>query len=99
MVQQEGWSSLQNGVLLAQAATRFSIFITVDKHIQVTQDLPGRLAIITLRAWTNRIESLRPLVPQVLSLLQTIRPGTCETVWPTTTDCSEPLRVWVTEPA
>jgi hypothetical protein len=93
-VRQEGWSGLENGALLRLAATRFSVFITVDKRIQVTQKLPEGLAVITLRAWTNRIESLRPLVPRVLELLDAICPGTFETVWPATTGCGEPVRLW-----
>jgi predicted nuclease of predicted toxin-antitoxin system len=74
-VQQEGWSSLENGALLSLAARRFSVFITVDKHIERTQQLPPELAVVTLRALTNRIESLRPLVPEVLRVLQDIRRG------------------------
>ena len=78
--QQEGWSRLDNGELLRRAATRFAVFITVDKHIQFTQKLPENLAVITLRARTNRIESLRPLVPQILKSIGSIQPGTFERV-------------------
>ena len=62
-VQQEGWSGLENGALLLRASGTFSIFITIDKHIERTQRLPANLSVVTLRARTNRIESLRPLVP------------------------------------
>ena len=79
-VQQEGRSGYENGELLQRAASRFAVFITVDKHIQTTQSLPAGLAVITLRARTNRIQSLRPLVPQVLELLESIRPGTFERI-------------------
>lgn len=74
-VQQEGWSSIENGALLSLASGQFSVFITVDKHIEGQQRLPESLAVITLRARTNRIDSLRPLVPEVLSVLESIRPG------------------------
>ena len=74
-VQQEGWSSLENGALLSRASGQFSVFITVDKHIERTQQLSVDLAVVTLRARTNRIESLRPLVPELLRVLQGIRPG------------------------
>jgi hypothetical protein len=74
-VQEEGWSSLENGALLSLASGQFSVFITVDKHIERTQQLPSDLAVVTLRARTNRIESLRPLVPEVLRILRGIRPG------------------------
>jgi len=74
-VQQEGWSSLENGTLLLRASGTFSVFITIDKQIERTQQLPANLAVVTLRARTNRIESLRPLVPEVLRVLKDIRPG------------------------
>lgn len=48
---------------------------TVDKHIERTQQPPADLAIVTLRARTNRIGSLRPLVSEVLRVLKDIRPG------------------------
>ena len=79
-VQQEGWSGFENGELLQRAATRFAVFITVDKRIQVTQKVPETLAVITLRARTNRIESLRPLVALTLTTIVSIRPGTFERV-------------------
>ena len=74
-VQQEAWSSLENGALLLRASGTFSVFITIDKHIERTQRLPANLAVVTLRARTNRIESLRPLVPEVLRALKDIQPG------------------------
>ena len=74
-VQQEGWSSLENGALLLRASGTFLVFITIDKQIERTQRLPANLAVVTLRARTNRIESLRPLVPDLLRVLRDIRPG------------------------
>ena len=74
-VQQEGWSSLENGALLSRASGQFSVFMTVDKRIERTQRLRADLAVVTLRARTNRIETLRPLVPEVLRVLKDIRPG------------------------
>lgn len=74
-VQQEGWSSIENGALLSLASGRFSAFVTVDKQIERTQKLPADLAVVTLRARNNRIESLRPLVPEILRVLKNLRPG------------------------
>ena len=74
-VQEAGWSSFENGALLSLASGQFSVFMTVDKNIERTQKLPADLSVITLRARTNRIESLRPLIPEVLRVLKEIRPG------------------------
>ena len=79
-VQQAGWSSVDNGALLQRAATKFDIFITIDKHIQHNQKVPATLAVITLKARTNRIQSLRPLVPELLRAIERVRPGTFERV-------------------
>jgi predicted nuclease of predicted toxin-antitoxin system len=79
-VQQAGWSSVDNGSLLQRAASQFDIFITIDKHIQHSHKLPGTLAVITLKARTNRIETLRPLVPDLLRAIARVRPGAFERV-------------------
>jgi hypothetical protein len=69
------WSSLQNGELLSRAASEFDVFITIDQWIDHQQVLPPGLSMITLKARRNDINSVRPLVPQLLDLLGTIRPG------------------------
>jgi hypothetical protein len=62
---QMGWSSLKNGELLTQAAREFDVFITVDRNLSFQQHLPALdLAVIVLRARSNRLAALRPLVLQ-----------------------------------
>ncbi len=34
-----GWAGLKNGELLAQAASRFDAFVTVDQNVQFQQNL------------------------------------------------------------
>ena len=75
-VQQEGWAGLENGELIHRAAPTFAVFLTIDKRIHSTQRLPKTLAIITIRAKANRIQTLRPLVPEVLRALEGLQPGT-----------------------
>ena len=57
-VQQQGWSGLENGELLSHAAGAFNVFLTVDKRIERTEQLPGNLAVVTIRDRSNRIQSL-----------------------------------------
>ena len=74
-VPQAGWAGLRNGDLLRRASEEFQALITIDKllgHHQV--DTPS-LIVVTLKARTNRLESLRPLVPDILRNLETARPG------------------------
>ena len=76
-VRQMNWLGLSNGRLLAVANSQFEVFVTVDKNLVRQQDLTGlRIAVIVLRARSNKIEDLGPLVPQVLALLASVQPGT-----------------------
>ena len=71
-----GWAGMKNGPLLARAAAEFDAYITVDQNIQHQQRVPvPGLAIIILRAATNDIDALRPLMEQVRAILQTVKGG------------------------
>ncbi len=70
------WEEIANGRLLSLAETQFDVFLTIDKGIKHQQNMTGRaIAVITFRAKKNDIESLAPLMPQVLTLLPTVQPG------------------------
>jgi predicted nuclease of predicted toxin-antitoxin system len=75
-VQGRGWSGLKNGVLLGTASSEFQVLLTGDKNLEFQQN-PATLpiAVIVMLAVNNRIETLRPLIPDVLEVLKTIRPG------------------------
>jgi predicted nuclease of predicted toxin-antitoxin system len=76
-----GWAGLKNGVLLAEAEKRFDLLVTMDSNMVHQQDLTRfRIAIITLRARSNRLADSRPLMPKVLALLASLRPGTLTVV-------------------
>ena len=72
-----GWGDLDNGDLLDAMSGRFDILVTVDKGIPQQQRVDGRpLGVVVLRAKTNRLQDLLPLVPKLLAALPKIRPGT-----------------------
>ena len=74
---QMGWTSVKNGALLALASSTFDAFVTVDRKLAFQQHLPGfAIAVIVLRAKSNRLQDLRPLVPALLAALVTVQPGT-----------------------
>ena len=63
-VVQQGWSGAKNGKLLALAATKFDVFITVDKNLpyqQNTSTLP--VTVVVLDAISNELDYLLPLIP------------------------------------
>jgi len=70
-----GWSGLKNGELLARAATSFDALVTADQNIEYQQNLRTLpIAVIVLIAHSNRVEQLRPLCPQLLRELSSLRP-------------------------
>jgi predicted nuclease of predicted toxin-antitoxin system len=71
-----GWDKLRNGRLLDAMTGQFDLLLTVDRSIPFQQHLAGRpFAVVVLRAKTNRLGDLLPLVPAVLRVLADIKPG------------------------
>ena len=66
----EGWSGMKNGELLRRAGTVFDVLVTVDKGIpaQVRRNR-SPLPLVVLRATSNRLADLAPLIPQLLLML------------------------------
>ena len=76
-VQEMGWSALKNGELLRCAAEQFDVFVTADQNLQYQQNLKILpVAVAVLVAKSNRIQSLRPLVPDLLQALASLEPRT-----------------------
>ena len=74
--QRSRWDGIENGDLLDIAQAEFGVVLTTDKSIKYQQNLTGRdIAVITLRAFDNRLPKLTPLMPQVLALLPAVEPG------------------------
>ncbi len=70
-----GWSGKQNGELLRLAADGFDVLLTGDRNLEHQQNLITLpISVIVLVAPTNRIESLAPLVPELLELLEALPP-------------------------
>jgi predicted nuclease of predicted toxin-antitoxin system len=66
-----GWAGIQNGALLQKAVENgFDILVTMDSNMVHQQDLAVHaIAVIVLRACSNRLEDTRPLMPAVLQAL------------------------------
>ncbi len=67
----------KNGELLALAERQgFEIFVTMDKGLEYEQNLSGRqIAVIILRAQSNRLADLIPLMEDCLKQMRSIKPG------------------------
>ena len=75
-VRNQGWNGIKNGRLLALMDSEFDVFITVDdglEHQQNTQNLS--VGIIVLEVFHNTMKYIGPLIPQIQSAVDRIRPG------------------------
>jgi hypothetical protein len=74
-VQQMGWAGIQNGELLRRAAAAaFDVFVTGDRNLSFQQNLAELpLAVVVLKAPSNRLADLKPLVPKLLAALAELR--------------------------
>jgi hypothetical protein len=72
-----GLSGMKNGRLLSLAENAgFDLFLTMDKGLQYQQNLTGRrIAVLIVRAKSNRLADLLPQLEACQSVMNTIRPG------------------------
>ena len=78
---QMGWATIKNGELLALAAREFDVFVTVDRNLSFQQNLAAfTIAVIVLRASSNRLADLKPLVPELLARIPSVKKGAVEYV-------------------
>lgn len=74
-VPEMGWAGIENGDLLPLIESKFDAFITIDGNMRYQQNMSGRsFALIVLKARDNTIETLLPLMPQVLAALPSLVP-------------------------
>jgi predicted nuclease of predicted toxin-antitoxin system len=80
-VPQSSWSGIKNGKLLALAATKFDVFLTMDGNLEYQQNLASLpIAVLVVEAVSNRMEHLVPLVPDILRELNHTPPRTLRRV-------------------
>ena len=76
------WLGLRNGVLLRAAVDAgFEVFITNDSGIEFQQNVKRiGIGVIAIVGFRNRIQDLRPLIPQILEALTIIIVGQVITI-------------------
>lgn len=73
-----GWAGIQNGALLRKAVeSGFELLVTMDGNMVHQQNIVGHvIAVVALRAKSNRLADTRPLMPSLLALLPQLKRGT-----------------------
>jgi hypothetical protein len=75
-VPDERWSGKQNGELLGLAQGRFDAFVSMDRGIEYQQNLAEfEITVVLLRAKSNRLADLLPLIPELISTLESNQQG------------------------
>lgn len=71
-----GWAGIRNGELLRRMRGHYDVLITMDRGIPFQQPLSALpFGIIIVRAASNRLQHLRPVVPAILAAVSAVRPG------------------------
>ena len=69
--------------LLAAMRAKFDVLVTMDSSLPYQNSLTGQtIAVVVLTAASNRLPHLLPLVPEVLRVLDAIKPGEVRVVGP-----------------
>jgi hypothetical protein len=72
----EGWAGLQNGELLRRAEATFDVFLTMDQNLPYQQNLSAiAMAVVLIRARSNRMADLQPLLQALLAAITAAKPG------------------------
>jgi predicted nuclease of predicted toxin-antitoxin system len=73
---ERGWAGKKNGDLLTVAQAEFDALLTVDRSLRFQQRVARfDIGVIVLTAPENTLESLQPLVPEVLQALKILKNG------------------------
>jgi len=82
-VQELGWAGIKNGRLLALAQGSFQVFITGDRNLSFQQNVASfSLVVVVLKAESIRLIHTRPLMPKLLAMLPSLKPGQIVSIAP-----------------
>ena len=71
-----GWAGIKNGELLRRMRDRYDVLLTMDRGIEFQQQISTLpFAIVIVRARSNRMLHLSPLVPAILDAIAASKPN------------------------
>lgn len=72
-----GWAGVKNGELLRRIRGAFDALVMMDRGIPHQHNLATlEFGILLVRARTNRLRDIQPLLPDILDGLSNLTPGT-----------------------
>jgi hypothetical protein len=76
-----GWAGIKNGELLSRMRGHYDVLITMDRGIEFQQPISTLpFGIVIVRAASNRMQHLTPLVSVILAAITGAKPGQVERV-------------------
>ena len=76
-----GWAGIKNGELLSRMRGHYDVLITMDRSIEFQQQISALpFGIVIVRAASNRMQHLTPLVSAILASITGAKPGQVERV-------------------
>ena len=71
-----GWTGITNGELLRRMVGEYDALVTTDRGIEFQQNLTiVAVGVLLIRAPSNRMVHLQPLLPGILNALPALKPG------------------------
>ncbi|HXH39097.1 MAG TPA: hypothetical protein VNN08_10755 [Thermoanaerobaculia bacterium] len=76
-VQEQGWSSIQNGELLRRAsAAFFDVLVTADQRLQYQQNIAAfDIGVVVIVSIDTRLPNLRTALPQLRAAILSVARG------------------------
>lgn len=75
-VQEERWSSLKNGELLARSSQMFEVLVTADKRLQYQQNLAKyHIGVVVIGTLDTRLPRLRELISDLRLAIHEVQAG------------------------
>ena len=73
-----GWAGLKNGELLQRMRGEYEVLVTMDRNLELQQNISALpFGVLLVRAVSNRLPHLSPLVPAMLGPCQASRQANC----------------------
>jgi hypothetical protein len=80
-VQGLGWAGIQNGELLRRANGQVDVLVTMDRRLEFEHELSIlSFGVIVIRARSNRVHDLLPLLAQLRVAIDRSQPGNVQRV-------------------